>query len=40
MKGRPMNVRKEDKLHLNYSFAGARMLLGMLGLEGMPVDRL
>lgn len=32
-------MRRMDELHLNYPFAGARMLHDMLRLEGIVVDR-
>ena len=32
-------MRRMDELHLNYPFAGARMLRDMLGLEGIDVGR-
>lgn len=32
-------MRRMDELHLNYPFAGARMLSAMLGLEGMVTGR-
>ena len=32
-------MRRIDELHLNYPFAGARMLRDMLGLEGMVAGR-
>ncbi|MBK8536492.1 MAG: transposase [Candidatus Competibacteraceae bacterium] len=32
-------MRRIDELHLNYPFAGARMLQDVLGLEGVPVGR-
>jgi len=32
-------MRRIDELHLNYSFAGSRMLRDMVGLEGVKVGR-
>ena len=32
-------MRRIDELHLNYPFAGARMLRDMLTGEGLPVGR-
>lgn len=32
-------MRRIDQLHLDYPFAGSRMLRDMLGREGIPVGR-
>ncbi len=34
-----MLMRKIDELHLNYPFAGSRMLRDMLGQQGLEVGR-
>ena len=34
-----MLMRRSDELHLNYPFAGSRMLCGMLSQQGLEVGR-